>query len=187
MTTLHSPPFPTLDTERLTLRALLESDAQALYELRSDPGVMQYIGRPLFTGPDEALSRIRQINESSRDGDTYFWAISRKGDPQLIGTICFWNMVKEHFRTEIGYMLHAGHHGQGLMQEALSAVLDFGFRHVGLHSVEAQVAPANTASIRLLERNGFVREGLFRENYFFEGKFLDTAVYSLLAPLSVSA
>lgn len=69
-----------------------------------------------------------------------------------------------------------------MMQEALAAVLNFGFRTLQLHSVEANVNPGNTASIKLLERNHFIREGYFRENYFYNGRFLDSAVYSLLTP-----
>jgi ribosomal-protein-alanine N-acetyltransferase len=49
-----------------------------------------------------------------------------------------------------------------------------------LHSIEAHVNPNNIASIKLLEKNGFIREAYFKEDYFYDGKFLDTAVYSLL-------
>jgi [ribosomal protein S5]-alanine N-acetyltransferase len=92
-------------------------------------------------------------------------------------------MQKEHYRAEIGYALHPEHQGIGLMQEALNAVLDYGFTVMNLHSVEANVNPNNAASINLLQRNGFMREGMFRENYFYNGKFLDSAIYSLLTPV----
>jgi ribosomal-protein-alanine N-acetyltransferase len=67
------------------------------------------------------------------------------------------------------------------MHEALEIVLDYGFGKIKLHSVEANANPENAASIKLLERNGFIREGYFKENYFFNGKFSDSAIYSLLA------
>lgn len=66
------------------------------------------------------------------------------------------------------------------MQEALTEVLKFGSGTMQLHSIEARVDPKNLPSIKLIERYGFVREGLFKEVYFYEGRFLDTAVYSLL-------
>ncbi|MDQ6787925.1 MAG: GNAT family N-acetyltransferase, partial [Acidobacteriota bacterium] len=100
----------------------------------------------------------------------------------MIGTINFWKIKKENYRAEIGYMLDADYHGRGIMNEAIRAVLRFGFGEMNLHSVEANVNPDNAASIRLLEKNGFVREAYFKENYFFGGKFLDSAIYSLLAP-----
>jgi [ribosomal protein S5]-alanine N-acetyltransferase len=92
-------------------------------------------------------------------------------------------MHKEHYRAEIGYLLHGSLHGKGVMTEAMRAVLDFGFNTMQLHSVEAVVDPENAASIGLLQKAGFVREGYYRESFFFEGKFLDTAVYSLLTPV----
>ena len=66
------------------------------------------------------------------------------------------------------------------MQEPITVVLEYGFNVMKLHSVEALVNPNNIASIRLLEKNGFIREAYFKENYFYNGRFLDTAVYSLL-------
>ncbi len=69
------------------------------------------------------------------------------------------------------------------MQEALTAVLEYGFRTIGLHSVEANVDKENLASIRLLERNNFTREAHFKENYYFNGRFIDSVIYSLLAPV----
>ncbi len=68
------------------------------------------------------------------------------------------------------------------MSEALKAVLDYGFNTMGLHSVEAIASPLNNASIKILERNGFVREAYFKENFLWEGQYLDSVVYSLLAP-----
>ena len=66
------------------------------------------------------------------------------------------------------------------MQEAMEAVLLYGFQKMKLDSVEANVNPFNAASIKLLEKNGFVREGYFRGNYYYNGKFLDSAIYALL-------
>jgi [ribosomal protein S5]-alanine N-acetyltransferase len=82
----------------------------------------------------------------------------------------------------LGYVLHTAHQGKGIMAEALGAVLHYGFHTMKLHSAEANVNPENAASIRVLERQGFVREAYFRENYLFRGRFIDTAIYSLLAP-----
>jgi RimJ/RimL family protein N-acetyltransferase len=70
------------------------------------------------------------------------------------------------------------------MQEAMIIVIDYGFRAMHLHSIEANVNPDNAASIKLLQRNNFVREAYHKENYYFNGKFLDSAIYSLLTPLN---
>ena len=71
------------------------------------------------------------------------------------------------------------------MQEAIKAVLHYGFETMKLHSVEANVNPANAASIRLLKRTGFVQEAHFKENYFSNGQFTDSLIYSLLAPKTI--
>ncbi len=106
--------------------------------------------------------------------------MSLKETNVLIGTIGFWRGTPEHFRSEIGYVMLPAFHSKGLMQEAIAAAIDYAWSSMGLHSIEAQVNPDNQASIRLLERNGFVREGYYRENYFYAGKFMDTGVYSLI-------
>jgi [ribosomal protein S5]-alanine N-acetyltransferase len=93
------------------------------------------------------------------------WAITLKDSGQYIGAISYHRLMKEHFRAEIGYILHPAHHGKRIMDEAIRTVTDFGFNSMGLHSVEANVNPENIASIKLLERNNFVREAYFKENY----------------------
>ena len=108
------------------------------------------------------------------------WAISIKPEEKLVGTICLWHIVKENHRAEIGYIIHHDHQGKGLMHEAVEKVIEYGFHAMKLHSIEANVDPANSASIKLLERNNFVREGYFKENLRYDGKYFDSAIYSLL-------
>jgi ribosomal-protein-alanine N-acetyltransferase len=180
LTTCFSP-FPFLETARLRLRNVVQEDAPEIYYLRSDESVLQYLDRMPATSLEEAAQFIQTSNRQEQNGDAITWALSLGNDPTLIGTIGFWNIKKEHYRAELGYALHPDYQGKGLMQEALTAVLQYGFNAIKLHSVEANVNPGNVASIRLLERNGFTREGYFRENYYFNGQFLDSAVYSLIA------
>jgi len=175
-------PFPLLHTERLTLRPINAQDAEEILFLRSDPEVMKYIDKAPLQSAGEALLLIEKFETLRKAGEGINWGISTGDDEKLIGTICFWNLQPEHYRAEIGYTLHPASQGRGIMQEALNAVLSYGFRTMMLHSVEAHVNPGNAASIRLLEKNGFVREGYFRENFYWDGRFLDTGVYSLIAP-----
>jgi [ribosomal protein S5]-alanine N-acetyltransferase len=175
-------PFPLLRTERLVLRRMEPQDAEAMLFLRSDPTIMQYLDRePLHTTGEAALF-IRHINDSLERNEGITWGISLTDDPQLLGTIGFWRLMKEHYRAEIGYLLHPGYWGRGLVSEAMTAVMNYGFDVLKLHSVEANVNPDNKASVRILEKAGFVQEAYFRENYFFQGKFLDSMIFSKLAP-----
>ena len=177
MLTLSFNPFPTLTTPRLTLRRLTLNDVNALFALRSNPDAMRYIARPLAKTPDDTAKLIPVIDELLERNEAINWAIALKGHDEMIGTFCFWNVQPENRRAEIGYMLHPSHQGVGIMQETLTATMDYGFNIMKLHSVEAHVDPENTASIKLLERNGFEREGYFKENVWFNGKYSDTAVY----------
>ena len=180
--TLNFSPFPVLTTQRLRLRQISAADRNEMLEMRSDERVMRYIDRPRAKSVDDAMELIQKMIDGVVTNESISWAITNLNDDRLIGSIGYWRIMKEHYRAEIGYMLHPDFHGKGLMQEAISAVIDFGFNEMKLHSIEANVNPENKASQKLLEKNRFVREAYFKENFYFEGKFLDTFIYSLLTP-----
>ena len=182
MHTLNFPGiFPVIKTERLLLRPLSLQDAPRLLALRSDEDVMRYIGRRRMENTGEAEELINGISESYNNKETVLWGITLKGDDMLLGTICLWNIQHDHYRAELGYILDAAHWRKGILSECMDAVLPFGFDTMNLHSMEAHVSPSNIASIKLLEKYGFIKEAHFRENFFYNGRFEDTAVYSLLA------
>jgi ribosomal-protein-alanine N-acetyltransferase len=183
MLALNFRPFPELVTDRLVLRQLDLQDANELFLMRSDERVMRYLDRPRLQSVEEAGAFLEKVIGEELRNDAVTWAITLKGETKMIGNICFWQIQKQHYRAEVGYMMQADYHGQGIMLEALSKVLDYGFKLMNLHSVQANVNPANTASIKLLERFGFVSEAYFKEDYYYNAKFLDSAIYSLLTPL----
>ena len=180
MTTLNFKPFPILETERLVLRRVTENDVNEMFVLRSDSVIMKYIPRPLVTNLDEALEHIKNIDAKIESSEGINWAITLKGDDTLIGVIGFYRINAENYRAEVGYILHPSQSGKGLISEAVQKLVAYGFNTMNLHSIEAVIDPENVASAKVLEKNGFIREGLFRENQYFEGRFLDSAVYSLL-------
>src|SRR4030095_1006675 len=182
MLLLNFHPFPSLSTERLNLRRISEEDEKEVFFLRSDKEMLQFLDRDPAKSIEEAREWIRMIDEGVDNNQFIAWAMALKNDPKLTGTITFWNIKQEHYRAEIGYALHTRFQGRGLMQEAMTAVLDYGFNSLKLHSVEANVNPNNAASIKLLDRNAFVREAYHRENYYYNGHFLDSAIYSLINP-----
>lgn len=189
MLSIHLPTFPVLATERLVLRELRPSDAEQVFAFRSDPLVMRHVPRPLARSVEEASALIELITTTVAATDAVQWAMTLKSSSSrslgrtdsLIGIIGFWRMQKEHYLAELGYSLQRAHWGQGLMSEAIGAVVDFGFNTLGFHKVEAFTRPENMGSIRALDKNGFLREGHFRENIFWEGVFHDSLVYGRLA------
>ncbi len=182
MLTVHFNPFPLLSANRLSLRQISEEDAEEIFLLRSNNKVMQFLDRPLAQSLQDAFKLIKKINDDLINNDGITWAITLDNQSKLIGTIGYWKITKEHSRAEIGYLLHPDFQGKGLMQEALSKVLDYGFCNMKLHSIEANVNPDNSSSIKLLERNNFMREAYFKESFYYDGKFLDSVIYSLLNP-----
>jgi ribosomal-protein-alanine N-acetyltransferase len=172
--------FPTLATDRLVLRQITEEDAPALFEVWSDPEVARYLPRAAMTDPVEALQRVQKLASLYPEG--IIWAIVPRDSAAIAGTVLLFNFVKPHFRAELGYELGKAHWGKGFATEAASAVIDFAFNSVGLHSLEAHIDPANIGSRRVLEKLGFVQEGYFREGFYDAriDRFTDNAVFSLL-------
>lgn len=173
-------PFPIIETERLILDRLTETDVKEVFELRSDPETMKYIPRPLVTNYEEALEHIRMIDEKIENNTGINWAIRFKDNPKLLGIIGFYRMQPENYRAEIGYMLSPHFHGKGIVPEAVKSLLQYGFEDLKFHSIEAVIDPENYASEKVLQKCGFVKEAHFKESEFWEGKFLDKVIYSLL-------
>lgn len=173
--------FPELESERLLLRELSAKDADAVHAFRSDEQVMKHIGRTRSKNVQDSLGLIERIAKDRTANAGITWGIVLKESGELIGTIGFYRMKKEHFRAEIGYVMASNYWGRGLMSEAIQSVVKYGFDEMGLHSIEADTDPLNTRSMKVLQRNGFTQEGLFRESYFFDGKFFDSAIWSRLA------
>ncbi|MBO2011321.1 GNAT family N-acetyltransferase [Hymenobacter negativus] len=185
MLAIQFTPFPVLHTPRLILRQLTPDDAPAVQFFRSDAAFLRYVPREPEPSMQQAQEHIQLLHDNWANNISITWGLSWPNQPDLLGTICLWNLQPENYRAEIGYGLHPVHSRQGLMSEAMAAVVRFGLETMKLHSIEAHLDPGNDASIRLLEKHGFVREGLFRENIYFGGQFLDTAVYTRWAPAQV--
>ena len=156
MDTINFIPFPMLETEHLILRQLKMEDQNEIFALRSDDRVNEFLDRIKANSPEDALLFIHNINTSINNNEAIYWAITLKNEPALAGTICLWNIFKEDLTAEIGYELHPDQQGKGIMQEAIIKVIDYGFQTMKLNLIEAELAPANLRSIKLLERNGFV-------------------------------
>ena len=179
-TTFSFLPFKKLESEHLLLRRLNDHDVNEVFELRSNPETMKFIPRPLLANREEALAHIQKINAAIDSNEGINWAITRKGDDKLIGIAGHYRIQWEHFRSEIGYMFLPECHGKGIATEMLKLLIDYGFDEMNMHSIEAVIEPANIGSARVLEKNGFVKEAHLIENEYFDGRFVDSVIYSLL-------
>jgi ribosomal-protein-alanine N-acetyltransferase len=182
MLQLQFRPFHIITTKRLVLREVTFDDAEDIFALRSSKEAMRYIGKPIATSIEDATEHIQKFVDALDNNEGITWGITLADNNKVIGTIGFWRIAKEHYRAEIGYMLHPDHWNKGIVTEAAEAVLNYGFDELRFHTVEAYLTPENTGSARLLEKSGFKKAGHLKENYYFEGIFSDTAVYSKLNP-----
>ena len=180
MLELNFNPFPILETERLSLRQVTLNDSQDILILRSNAEAMRYIGRPLALAISEAHDLIYRIEEGIKTNSAIGWGIFLKKKSQLIGTIGYHKIELEHYRAEIGYMLLPQFWNQGLISEAIKRVLEFGFKTIKLHSIQANIDPENERSADILLKFNFKKEACFKESFYFSGKFLDSEIYSLI-------
>ncbi|MBT2686877.1 GNAT family N-acetyltransferase [Bacillus sp. ISL-47] len=172
--------FPKLETKRLILREVTTADDKDMLVYLSDIEVVKHMG----IGPCQT---IEQVNEEIgwyksiyEQGTGIRWGITLKESGKIIGSCGFLNRAAKHYRSEIGYELSKEQWGKGIASEALAAVVKFGFQHLELERIEALVEPANLPSQKLIERQGFKREGLLRHYEYTCGKFDDLYMYSII-------
>jgi ribosomal-protein-alanine N-acetyltransferase len=171
--------IPTISASRVSLRSVTENDAASLYAVFSDPEVMRYSGSSM-KDPEEVNAFLAEVLEELRRQQSIQWGIARRTDDQIIGHVAFFNLDLVARRAEIGFSLGRAHWGMGYMEEALQAVIGYGFGKMDLHRIEADVDPRNLRSIRLLERLGFQKEGYLRERWDIAGESQDSLFYGLL-------
>lgn len=173
--------FPTLETPRLRLREINEDDAPALYAIHGDPLLMRWFGSDPLPDLDAARGLVRAfaawrelVNPGTR------WGIERRDAPGLVGSIGLFSWNRQWRKCTVGYELAHAAQRQGLMREALCAVLPWGWTRMQLNRVEALIHPDNLASIRVVRALGFVEEGRLREVGRWGGRHHDMLQFSLL-------
>ncbi|MCK9688860.1 GNAT family N-acetyltransferase [Scleromatobacter humisilvae] len=170
-----------LRTARLDLRPLAPADAPFLFALKSDAVVQRYGSHSPWTDPQQAVDYIERDRRSVAEGRHVQFAIVRREDDAVIGTCTLYQLDAQCRRADVGYALLPSAWGRGHANEAVTTLLDWGFEHLDLNRVEADIDPRNAASARALERLGFTREGHLRERWIVGGEVCDSLIYGLLA------
>jgi len=172
--------LPVIEAERVSLRHLEQSDTDSLFEIFSDREALRFWGFPPFNERAEAAKLLGEIHDYFRQKTLFQWGIALNADDQIIGTSTLFQFDEKSRRAEIGYILSRRHWGKGLATEALTALLDFAFEKMNLHRIEADIEPRNAASVKIVERLGFVREGYLRERWIVGDEIQDSLFYGLL-------
>jgi len=172
--------LPQLPTHRLLLRRLREDDADDLFAYASDPGVTATLTWDTHLSVDDSLEFIRTVVASYERDEGAVWAIEHEPDRRVVGTISFNKLYQSGYVGEVGYALARPYWRQGLMTEALRAVLDYGFRHMGLRRIEATCRIDNIGSYRVMEKCGMGLDGVLRDARYVKGRLETIRLYSLL-------
>jgi ribosomal-protein-alanine N-acetyltransferase len=176
--------FPKLTSRRLVLRQFRPSDAHAVYQIFSQDIVTRYHNLEIMDSITQAEKVVKIRAKSFERGEGARWAITRIGwEDDLIGSCGYYNLNGIHFSVEIGYDLHPDYWRQGIMTEALSAVIDYGYSgafEFPLNRIQALTYLDHKASAGLLLKLGFQEEGIRRESGYWKGEFHDLRCFSLL-------
>jgi [ribosomal protein S5]-alanine N-acetyltransferase len=172
-------PHPILSTPRLRLRQFRVEDVEAMHECLADAEAMRFWNHPAHTKRIETERAVRRFVNCT---PSYyrFWAVADARTDRCLGLVNYHDGHIRNKRVTIGYILSPARWREGLGIEAVSAMLDFCFDLMRLHRVQALIQPENAASLRLVEKLGFRREGLLRENFRIGDVWRDEVLYALL-------
>lgn len=169
--------FPSLETDRCELREVPFSCADALFRIRSNREGAR-LGPDAWTDPKQAEDRIREWHEWFAAKEDIPWGVFPKGQDRLIGHIKY--AYARQYLGAIGYHLDADYWNRGIMTEVLGAVVRFLYDRTDAYRLEATVHTKHAASMRVLEKIGFKREGLLRGRAYWHGQFCDLYMYAIL-------
>lgn len=172
--------FPVLETERFTLRSFSMADAGDFFYMRSNEKVMEFIDSARHKTQKDSEEMIEKIFKMFEEKTGINWIIEDKHSKAVAGYCLIFKLDRINCRAEIGYALKPEYWGKGIAKETIEKLAEFGFREMKLHSIEANINPNNINSRKVLEKAGFKKEAHFRENYFYNGKFLDSEIYCII-------
>lgn len=170
--------FPILDLGEIILRELTGDDAEDYLSYMNKPEMHRFLtdnNRP--TSIDEAEEELRYWSSLFRSKRGLYWGIALKSSNQLIGTAGFNTVSIMHQKAEISYDLDCAFWGRGLMLKSLKAILRF-IEYAGIIRIQATVIEDNIRSIKLLDRCGFMQEGLMKKYEIVQGVHRDYYMYA---------
>ena len=170
-----------INTERLHLNRPTENDLEDfLLHINSSEDFSKNLFNISFPFSEEqAKIWFKSCDLGYETEEAIRFAIREKGIGKLIGIIGI-HINKEHHKAEIGYWLGKDFWGKGILTETLMAVIQFGFTELKLNKIFATHFLYNPASGKVMQKAGMKYEGLQKQEYFFNGEFLDVEKYFIL-------
>ena len=173
-------PLEKINCDKVYLRNIDISDAEAIFDIYSDAEVTRFLDFPVMKDVNHAENFIDDVLLGYLNGDLLEWAIIENKKDTFIGTIHFAQWDYKHGHAKIGFALNKNWWGRGIMKDLLSPFIQFGFKELRLNRIQANINPLNNACKKLFEERGFQREGLLRERYMLLGQPHDIIIFSLL-------
>ena len=172
--------MPTFDIGDFIIREQRDQDVESFFNYYTNKEVNKYILCTIPRDIEEAKHDFYYWKNTFIRGDGAYFAIARKDNDVMIGSIGLTSFNSYHKRIEISYDLAEEYWGKGIMTKSLRKICDYGFYEFKVNRIEANVVPENSKSLNLLIKNGFVREGYLRQHRLHNGEFKDVILLSLL-------
>ncbi|MGL4697958.1 GNAT family N-acetyltransferase [Enterococcus larvae] len=170
-----------INTSRLMLRPFTKEDNAAMRNnWISNPAIQKMYSEPVYTTEAETEALLDKWISSYSNDNYYRWAICLKETNECIGQIAYFLIDDTNHFGEIEYCIGEAFQNQGLMTEAVTTILHYGFEQIHLNKVQVCHKSNNMPSQRVIEKSGFVYEGKLREFFYMDGQYIDRLYYSIL-------
>ena len=181
MTDDLKPWFP-IRTERLLLREFRPDDFEDVHAYAADPLVARFMDwGPNASAKTETFMGLKLAEQEQWPRDEVTLAMEHVADARVIGSIRLAVSDRPNLTGDFGYSLNSGDWRQGYATEAGRAMLEAGFRRLGLHRIWAECDTANVGSYGVMTKLGMRREGEFRDGRLIKGAWRDRYLYAILA------
>lgn len=172
--------FHMLSGDKIYFKPLDTKDAPKIHKYASDKDVKRFIGWRLMLTLEETLAYVEEMIRRENAGTHLYASVVLKSTHEIVGTVMIFDFDKEANQAEVGYVFDKDQWGKGYGTEALALMTDFAFKTLNIHRLHASVVDTNFGSARILEKNGFMLEGRFRDHFFIDGRYYDGLFFGKL-------
>ena len=172
--------FPVLESNRVLLRQINDTDLEQVFKGLSHPDIIKYYGIS-FDSLEATKEQMLWFAELEKNETGIWWAVCSKEDGKFLGAGGLNDLSKVHKKAEIGFWLLPENWGKGLMTETMPLILNYAFHTIGLHRIEGFVEPENTNCKKALKKLKFNLEGTMKDCEIKNGEFISIDIYSKIS------
>ncbi len=171
--------FPTLTSQRLQLRQIVNTDLPNIFKGLSHPDIIRYYGVS-YDSMEATKDQMRWFAELEQKGTGIWWAVCDRENGDFLGAGGFNNREEKHQKAEIGFWLLPKYWGKGFMKEAMPVICKYGFEKLNLHRIEGFVEAENSNCKKAMAKLNFVKEGTMKDCEIKDGRFISLDIYALV-------